>query len=130
VDRLSRYHGSIVDPALHGALADAIAERVRLGAEVVEVELPFYSEMNAAIRVILQSEAMAYHLPDLRDRWSDYGPSTRMMMASATFYSGADYVQAQRVRRVAQKAVARLFADVDIVLTPTVSTGACSFAEL
>jgi aspartyl-tRNA(Asn)/glutamyl-tRNA(Gln) amidotransferase subunit A len=52
------------------------------------------------------------------------------MIASGAAFSGADYVQAQRVRRVGQQALAEVFEDVDAVVTPTTSTGALALADL
>jgi aspartyl-tRNA(Asn)/glutamyl-tRNA(Gln) amidotransferase subunit A len=39
-------------------------------------------------------------------------------------------VQAQRVRRVAHKAIATVYDDVDLVVTPTASVGALNFDDL
>jgi aspartyl-tRNA(Asn)/glutamyl-tRNA(Gln) amidotransferase subunit A len=52
------------------------------------------------------------------------------MVGTGVFYSAADYVQAQRVRRVGVKKLAELYQDVDLVLTPTSSAGAPTFAEM
>ena len=129
-DRLARAAGKLADPALADVFDAALSEFEALGASVVEIELPFYREMGAADIVILLSEALAYHLPDLQARWDDYGAGTRNTIASAIFYSAADYVQAQRARRVGHKALAAAYSDVDVIVTPTVSTGAPSFATM
>jgi aspartyl-tRNA(Asn)/glutamyl-tRNA(Gln) amidotransferase subunit A len=47
-----------------------------------------------------------------------------MAIASALMTTAADYVQAQRVRRAAVRAVADLFSTVDVVLTPSCATPA------
>jgi aspartyl-tRNA(Asn)/glutamyl-tRNA(Gln) amidotransferase subunit A len=130
IDRLSRVAGDLADPALGGVLDGAVEALESLGAEIVEVELPFYNEMTAAAIVIMVSEALAYHLPDLQTRWLDYFSGTRAMVGSGALYSAADYVQAQRARRVGQKALAELYQEVDVVLTPTSSAGAMNFSEL
>jgi aspartyl-tRNA(Asn)/glutamyl-tRNA(Gln) amidotransferase subunit A len=130
VDRLLRSAGDAEDPALLDVFEAALAELRALGAETVELELPFYDEIAAANLVILCSEALAYHLPDLQTRWSDYFAGTRAMVGRAVFYSGADYVQAQRARRVGQKAVSQTYRDVDLIVTPTASAGAPTFAAL
>jgi aspartyl-tRNA(Asn)/glutamyl-tRNA(Gln) amidotransferase subunit A len=44
--------------------------------------------------------------------------------------SGADYVQAQRVRRVVQRGLARLFAEIDLIATPTLGFGAPRLEEM
>ncbi len=130
IDRLARVSGDAEDPALPAVFEDAVAVLADRGAGVEEVELPYFTEMTAASMVIMLSEALAYHLPDLRKHWSDYSAGTRTMVAAGAFYSGADYVQAQRVRRVAQRALATLFDEFDLVVTPTSGAGALSISEL
>jgi aspartyl-tRNA(Asn)/glutamyl-tRNA(Gln) amidotransferase subunit A len=130
VDSLGQHVGEDADPATVASLEAAIAVLAGLGATVTGVELPYYAEMNAATRVTSRSEAFAYHAPDFTSRWGDYFRSTRTGVGSAVAFTGADYVQAQRVRRVGQKAVAGLFADVDVIITPTASIGALSLADL
>jgi aspartyl-tRNA(Asn)/glutamyl-tRNA(Gln) amidotransferase subunit A len=90
----------------------------------VSVKLPYYRELTAATGITSRSEAFAYHAPDLQSRWSDYFAATRQGIGAAPAYSGADYVQAQRVRRVGQREVAALFETVDLVVTPTASVAA------
>jgi aspartyl-tRNA(Asn)/glutamyl-tRNA(Gln) amidotransferase subunit A len=80
--------------------------------------------------VVTVSEALAYHRDHLQARWSDYFAWTRRIVAAGAFVSGADYVQAQRVREVGKKRLAQLFSDVDLVVTPTSSAVAISFADL
>lgn len=45
-------------------------------------------------------------------------------------YDVADYLQAQRVRRVGQEAVGRLFREADLVVTPTACTTATSLSDI
>ncbi len=129
VDRLSRVSGG-GDPALAGVLDDAVAALTGLGANVIEVELPMHDEISAALGVIAAGETLAYHLPDAQSRLADYVASNRQMFGKNAFYSGADYVQAQRVRRVGHRALTELYDRVDLVLTPTHSIGAIRIDEL
>ncbi|MGA4538869.1 amidase [Uniformispora flossi] len=130
VDTLARSIATDTDPSVPGLLEAAVRVLAERGADIVEVELPYYREMVTADMVTLTAEAMAYHATDLRARWNDYFAGTRTIVASGALYSAADYVQAQRVRRVAQKALAELYRDVDLVLTPTCSIGAPALDDL
>jgi aspartyl-tRNA(Asn)/glutamyl-tRNA(Gln) amidotransferase subunit A len=130
VDRLSRIGGDAEDPAVPAVFAAVVTALESLGATIVEVELPHYAEMTSAGMVIMFSEALAYHRPDMQTRWSDYAAGTRKVIGSGLCFTAADYVQAQRVRRAGQRAVAELFTQVDLLLTPTVGAGATSFEEL
>lgn len=106
-------------------LIEAAAQTLRdAGATVVPVELPYFREFSAATMVGMPAEAFAYHRPDLQRRWDDYAAGTRSAVVAGALISGGDYVQTQRVRRFAQRKVAELFADIDLVVTPTGSAGA------
>jgi aspartyl-tRNA(Asn)/glutamyl-tRNA(Gln) amidotransferase subunit A len=52
------------------------------------------------------------------------------MVGQGALVSGADYVQAQRVRRVAQQALGDLFTEVDLIICPTLQTGSPSYDAL
>jgi aspartyl-tRNA(Asn)/glutamyl-tRNA(Gln) amidotransferase subunit A len=52
------------------------------------------------------------------------------MVVQGALLSGADFVQAQRVRRVALRALGALFETVDMVATPTASTGATHYDDM
>lgn len=117
------------DPSLAPCFEAAVAALESLGASPVEVSLPYWSETSFATIVILTADAVAYQQPDLRDRWHDYFSGTRAVLAQGSLVSAADYVQAQRVRRTAHRALRRLFRDVDVVICPTTSTGAFAYDE-
>jgi aspartyl-tRNA(Asn)/glutamyl-tRNA(Gln) amidotransferase subunit A len=114
------------DPAVQPVLAAVAAQLAVLGAQVVEVELPFYQEAMATLLAICGGEMLAYHRPDAQTRLADYFAGNRRQLASAALCTGADYVQAQRFRRVIQKALAAVYQNVDLILTPTLALGAIS----
>jgi aspartyl-tRNA(Asn)/glutamyl-tRNA(Gln) amidotransferase subunit A len=129
VDRVHHFPDA-ADPALAAAFDGALAVLADAGAELVEVSLPYWAEMQTADLVTMACEALAYHRNDLAARWEDYFAATRAMVARGALVSGADYVQAQRVRRVAQQALAELFAGVDVMACPTTATGAPHYADI
>ncbi|MWA03944.1 amidase [Actinomadura sp. LD22] len=118
------------DPALGPAFDAALGALSGLGATLIDAELPFWTEMLTANLVTMCAEAFAYHRNDLVERWRDYFAATRLMLARGALVTGADYVQAQRVRHVAQDAVARMFEDLDVIVCPTAAVGAPRFDEL
>ncbi|SHM91685.1 amidase [Cryptosporangium aurantiacum] len=130
VDRLDRVAAGVADPALGPVFAAALDVLVAAGADLVEVELPLYPEMAAASIVITLSEALAYHRADFATRAADFFANTLATIGIAEAFSAADYVQAQRVRRAGQDAVAALFEDVDLVVTPTAAIAATSYDRL
>jgi aspartyl-tRNA(Asn)/glutamyl-tRNA(Gln) amidotransferase subunit A len=120
----------MADPALAPCFDAALRELAAAGADLVECSLPYYPEVVTATMVSTMAEAAAYHRNDLCSRWQDYFAATRALVAFGALVSGADYVQAQRTRRVAQLALASLFTDLDAVVMPTVATGSPPHAAL
>jgi aspartyl-tRNA(Asn)/glutamyl-tRNA(Gln) amidotransferase subunit A len=129
VDDLARFSTGMVDADQPDRFRAALAWLADAGAELVDVELPYYTELTASTMVTMMGEAAAYHLPDLRNRWTEYGAATRTLIAGGVLHSAADYVQAQRVRRVGQQALAALLERVDLVVTPTTTAGAPKLAD-
>jgi aspartyl-tRNA(Asn)/glutamyl-tRNA(Gln) amidotransferase subunit A len=130
VDRVNTLAGEHDDPATAEVFEAAVAQLAALDATVVELTIPYYAEVVAALMITMVSEAFAYHRQDMRERWGDYGAATRPFVGAGALFSGADYVQAQRVRRVAQRALAGVFADVDLIATPTAAQVSPSYDEL
>lgn len=122
-DRLADTPPDCLVPEVSAAFEEALTVLESLGASIVDVKLPLYQEMVTANMVTLISEGAAYHMTDLRNRWSEYGPARRVL-GFAPVFSGADYVQAQRVRRVGQEALSQTLANLDAIVTPTLGLGA------
>ena len=118
------------DPDNAACFRAAIDVLAGAGADIVEVALPYRAQVHTAVMSGLTAEAFAYHRNDMTTRWTDYGGPTRTAIALAAFTGSADYVQAQRVRRVAVGAVAELFATVDIVAHPSCAVPAPTLADL
>jgi aspartyl-tRNA(Asn)/glutamyl-tRNA(Gln) amidotransferase subunit A len=118
------------DPAAAECFDEALRVLAEQGADLVDVTIPYYTEVGAAMMITASAEIGAYHNPDMRTRWHDYFAATRMMLGRGALATGADYVQAQRVRRVGQQALAEVFAGVDVIATPTAARGATRYSEL
>jgi aspartyl-tRNA(Asn)/glutamyl-tRNA(Gln) amidotransferase subunit A len=118
------------DPALTGTFDAALAVFAELGAAVRTVAVPHYREVLTAAMVTSASEWLAYHMTDIRARPQDYVRSNRATIPLGACFSGADYVQAQRVRRVGQRALGAVFEEVDVIATPAASRVAPSYASL
>lgn len=112
------------DPDIAARTNDAMEVLASLGAHVLNVSLPHYTELTTASTLVMCTEGLAYHRENLRLRWTDYGPDTRASLALGAVTTSADYVQAQRVRHAGGQACAELFAEVDVVATPTTLTDA------
>jgi aspartyl-tRNA(Asn)/glutamyl-tRNA(Gln) amidotransferase subunit A len=103
-----------------GAATEAsIAVLGNLGAKVSDVRLPPLQDWNACGWLILISEAYAVHEPWLRTRYNDYGKNLRDRLTLGAFVSAADYMSAVRFRRELQESLAKVLADVDLLVLPT-----------
>jgi aspartyl-tRNA(Asn)/glutamyl-tRNA(Gln) amidotransferase subunit A len=103
------------------AVADTLAQA---GAIVSEVVVPYAAEAKTANQVTMIGEAYAFHRNNLVNRWNDFGRYTRPALGRGAMYTGADYVQAQRLRTAFRAGVAAVLRDVDVLLTPTSPTPA------
>ncbi len=82
------------------------------------VEFTLAAAARAAAFLISNSEGGALHLPDLRTRAQDFEPLSRDRFLAGALLPAAWVARAQRVRRVAAQAAARLFEHHDILLAP------------
>ena len=106
------------DPAAAPAFDAALETLEGLGAALVEVQLPHVAEAVTASVVCAMCEAFAHHRPELRRDPQRYTASNRALLPLGACFSGADYVQAQRVRRATQRALAAVFTHVDVIAMP------------
>jgi aspartyl-tRNA(Asn)/glutamyl-tRNA(Gln) amidotransferase subunit A len=118
------------DSAIAGAFEDALGVLAARGAALINVTLPYFDEMRTANLITSRAEALAYHRGDLRGRWGDYFSATRVAVGRAGLASGADYVQAQRVRRLVLGKLRELFNSVDLVVGIGSSTAAFHYTSL
>jgi aspartyl-tRNA(Asn)/glutamyl-tRNA(Gln) amidotransferase subunit A len=113
-----------LDPDVPVAFDAAVAALAGAGATVVEVELADRVQAGVATFVCTASEAFELHRNDLRDRWQEYGPATRLFLLQGAFLGAADYVRAQRLRAATARRLEVTFAELDVVVSPTVGTAA------
>lgn len=108
-----------LDPETREAVLAAAALLADAGAIVTEVELPHAAEAKDANQLIMYSEAFSYHRNDLARRFDDYGRYTSEVLTRGLFVGAGDLAQAHRFRNYFKKAVYRVMADLDVLITPT-----------
>jgi aspartyl-tRNA(Asn)/glutamyl-tRNA(Gln) amidotransferase subunit A len=108
-----------VSPAVASAFDHALKSAEKRGAKLVPVTVPAPGEINVVGRLILLVEASAAMEPYLARR-SDFGADVLTLLDQGQLISGADYVNAQRLRRLYQKRWAAVWEHSDVVFTPTV----------
>lgn len=103
-----------IKDAVHGA-----AQRAEeLGARVIPVHVPNIEALNTCGLVILLSEAAAVHQAHLHRR-GDFGADVLALLDQGSLVPAADYVNAQRQRRVVLGEFHALFRAIDCLITPT-----------
>lgn len=108
-----------LDPAVDAAVRAALRVFEDLGARLVPVHLPSAGDLAAAGALLSMWEAFALHAATLRREASAYGRKARAQIGSGAFQSGADVAQALQLRAAWAHELARAFADVDALVTPT-----------
>ncbi|WP_420393563.1 amidase [Acuticoccus sp.] len=104
-------------PEVRAAMDAAVATLGELGAAVEEVQLSPLQDYHACNFVILLAEALAIHEDDLAESPELYGEIMRDRLYLATQITGADYVQATRMRQTLCAELAAVLARCDVVVT-------------
>ncbi|MFB3825909.1 MAG: amidase [Bryobacteraceae bacterium] len=117
-----------VEPCVTGAIGAMAKEAEALGASVTPVRVPEIDAINAVGRVILLVEAAAVMEPYM-DRRGEFGADVLALLDQGRLIPGADYVNAQRLRRLFQSQFRELWRGVDCLLTPTTPFGAPRIGE-
>jgi aspartyl-tRNA(Asn)/glutamyl-tRNA(Gln) amidotransferase subunit A len=119
------YERDVTVSAEVGAAMDAsLSVLSGLGATLRDVSLPPLQDWNACGWLILVTEAYAVHEPWLKTRYDDYGKNFRDRITLGALFSAADYMAAIRFRRELNATLAKLMADVDLLVLPSALTPA------
>lgn len=120
-DRAQRQVTTLVEAAL--------AELEKLGAELVEVELPHIDHAGAAAMAIYVAEATAYHDDTLDDRAHLYTEQVRTFLELGDQLLAKDYLHAQRYRTLLGREMAEALTRVDVLATPGIALTATPIGQ-
>jgi aspartyl-tRNA(Asn)/glutamyl-tRNA(Gln) amidotransferase subunit A len=121
------YFDSIA-PDVKAAVQKAAQLAEELGARVIPVQVPDVEALNQAGLVILLSEAAAVHQAHLARR-GDFGSDVLALLDQGSLVPAADYVNAQRLRKLLLAEFHQLFRGIDCLLTPTTPITAPRFGQ-
>ncbi|WP_108658671.1 amidase [Acuticoccus kandeliae] len=111
-----------VEAAIDGLEAD--------GARIVEFTIPELAFGLGAIFAIELASSTAYHDGRLRrGEVASFAPDVRLLVEMGRFVTGADYLQAERYRALLGARFAEKFADVDVIVGPTMPLTAWRVGE-
>ena len=109
-----------LDPAVARGVARALAAAEAAGARIVEIDLPATGEeIKAAQLIITLAEAANVHDGSRRVGRPLYGEDVQRLLAFGDLVAARDYIAALRFRRSFVRDLARVFDDVDVILSPT-----------
>ena len=141
-----------LDPEVKQAVAAAVQQLAKLGAEVVEVSLPHTDYAIATYYIIATAEASANlaRFDGIRygrrvegadpielygkTRGQGFGPEVKRRIILGTYvlssgYYDAYYLRAQKVRTLIRNDFLKAFEKVDAIVTPTSPSAACKIGE-
>jgi len=118
-----------IDDAVAQLVRAGIEALRRLGATVRSVSIPGLADTEYALTVIDTSETSTVHHVNLRDRPQDYGNDVRLLLECGELPSAVDYLEAQQVRQSLRGEVRRAFADVDVLIGPTLGSRTPTIGE-
>jgi aspartyl-tRNA(Asn)/glutamyl-tRNA(Gln) amidotransferase subunit A len=107
------------DPEVSAAVEAALAVLEDQGAIVEDAALPDMAAAYTVGTITIAVEGAAYHAAELRARPELFSEELRASFELGSFYSGTDYVQAQRLRQHLMIETERALAHLDAVLMPT-----------
>jgi len=107
-----------IHPSVRSAVLGLAKTAESLGAEVRSVSLPDMNEINLIGRLVLFAEASTVMEPYLEDR-SRFGADVLALLDQGRLIPATDYIQAQRLRRLAQQEFSAVWRGVNCLLLPT-----------
>jgi aspartyl-tRNA(Asn)/glutamyl-tRNA(Gln) amidotransferase subunit A len=106
------------DRALRSGFEDALGVLAKLGATLVDVELPATAaECLSITRLIGPVESASIHEQELRERAAEMGFALRDKLLAGSLVRAVDYVAALRRRAEIAEQLHALLADVDVLVT-------------
>jgi aspartyl-tRNA(Asn)/glutamyl-tRNA(Gln) amidotransferase subunit A len=117
------YYLERLDPEVSEAVRRAVQTAAALGARIIELRVPDIDAINVVGRVLLLVEAVSNLGPYL-DRRAEFGADVLALLDQGRLISGAEYADAQRLRRLQIGEFSKLWAQVDCIFTPATPTPA------
>lgn len=113
--------------AAYDASLDALAE---LGAEIVDIALPFRFADLVRASAIMQAEAFYFNRKLAEDAATLLGDPVRGRLMAGANVTAQDYYATEQYRQAMKRAFAQAMDGIDALLTPTTETAAVPVAEV
>jgi aspartyl-tRNA(Asn)/glutamyl-tRNA(Gln) amidotransferase subunit A len=123
------YYFDKLDLEVSESVRKAVQSAAALGARIVDIKVPDIDALNVVGRVLLLAEATSVHEQHLNRR-ADIGPDVLTLLDQGRLIRAADYVNAQRLRRVYITEFSKLWDEVDCIFTPATPTPAPKIGQM
>lgn len=114
-----------LDPEIASAMEHALMGIGTLAAEVKDVRLDVPTD-----RTLQAAESYSYHADSVAKNPESYQPETLRRIRTGEKITAAEYIQRRRELESARRRIRAVFADVDVVITPTTPIPAPTVEEL
>jgi aspartyl-tRNA(Asn)/glutamyl-tRNA(Gln) amidotransferase subunit A len=114
-----------LDPEVASAMEHALRGISTLVAGIKEVQLDVPAD-----RTLQMAESYAHHAENVAKNPELYQPETLRRIRSGERVSAAEYIQRRRELEEARRSIVRIFADVDVLVTPTMPMPAPAITDL
>lgn len=115
----TNYYWNGLAPGTEAAVRSAVEAFAKLGASLVDIELPHQDAINNLSGLITRSEATAVHGAFAHNNPDVLAPAINERLEIGYHISAYDYLQAQRLRaRLTREFVRDVFERVDVIIAP------------
>jgi aspartyl-tRNA(Asn)/glutamyl-tRNA(Gln) amidotransferase subunit A len=114
-----------LDPEVASALERALREMKGLVAEIKDIRLEIPTD-----RTLQTAESYDYHAENVAANPDLYQPETLRRIRSGEKVTAEEYIQRRRELEEARRGIGHVFADVDVLVTPTTPMPAPVLADL
>ena len=113
------------DASVAAAFEQALETLAKAGARIVPVRLPpGFEALAAAGIIVMYAEMAAFHRDRLTERRQEFPPRLLVLVEEGGAISAADYINAQRIRRIETAALTQVLDGITALATPTTATSA------
>lgn len=106
-----------VDETVAARVKAAISVMERAGAEIIEIAVPDFAELNTVSHIVILAEFASLHLN--HNQRDQFGPDVWSLLEQGRMIAGHEYVNAQRLRTVFREEMDSVWQKVDVLATPT-----------
>ncbi len=114
-----RWIETICEPGVAACFEDACRTAQRAGLRLIDIDPPFKDELLPALRLISVVEAQVAHEARFAARGERYSAELKMLVRLGDYIPAPHYVKAQQLRARVRTWLKECFADIDLLLTPT-----------